>query len=371
MEPRPRRADAAREDAPGAIAAGAPAIATTVAPDGRLVDAAGNVRLGIFGEPILAVNHRDFVYLNPFGRRHGALAKRFAFKQFEFYGALSEELVFGCAIADIKYVGTAFAYCYDPRTRRLREFSFQRPLAIGTRFTQAPESGTASFRAGKNRIEMQADGATRARRLRVDLGGALVIDAVFSEDDPAIEPMRICTRAGATGWVYARKTAGQRLSGGLVWEGGRYDLGAMAIRGHHDWSAGFMRRDTFWNWGCLAGRVADGRIVGMNVSCGVNETSVTESCFWVDGRLHKVDAVFFDYDRRDLDRPWRARSYDGRVRLEFHPEGKHVENVNAVIVATNFNQLYGRYTGTLTTAAGERIAIDGMLGYAESHYARW
>jgi len=38
--------------------------------------------------------------------RSSRLARRFAFNQIEFYGALSEELVFGCAIADIRYVGT-------------------------------------------------------------------------------------------------------------------------------------------------------------------------------------------------------------------------------------------------------------------------
>src|SRR4051812_20027195 len=333
----------------------------TASDDGRLIDGDGNVRLGIFDVPILEVNHRDYAYLNPFGRPVGRLARRFAFNQFEFYGALSEELVFGCAIADIKYVGTAFAYCFDPRTRRLREFSFQRPFALGIQCSQQPETGTTTFTAGKHRIVMSADPVARERRLEVDLGGALVIDAVFTEHEPAIEPMRICTRAGATGWVYARKTAGQRLRGTLTWEGGRHDLGALDIRGHHDWSAGFMRRETFWNWGCLAGRLADGRDVGMNVSCGVNETGFTENCFWLDGRLHKVDTVFFDYDRRRLDRPWSLRSCDGRVALEFHPEGKHVENVNALVVATNFNQLYGRYSGVLTTANGERLAIDALL----------
>ena len=43
--------------------------------------------------------------------------------------------------------------------------------------------------------------------------------------------MRICTRAGATGWVYARKTAGQRLRGTLTWEGGRHDLGVLPVGG--------------------------------------------------------------------------------------------------------------------------------------------
>ena len=41
------------------------------------------------------------------------------------------------------------------------------------------------------------------------------------------------------------------------------------------------------------------------------------------------------------------------------------------INASNFNQLLGRYRGTLVTAAGETIRIDNLLGYAESHYAKW
>ena len=148
--------------------------------------------------------------------------------------------------------------------------------------------------------------------------------------------MRLCTRAGATGWVYARKTAGLGMHGTLRWGATSYDLGAIDIYGHHDWSAGFMRRETFWNWGCLAGPTSDGRIAGLNVSCGVNETGVTENCFWVDGRLHKVDTVAFDYDQRDVMKPWRLCSADGRVALDFVPEGMHVERLNAVILADQF-----------------------------------
>jgi hypothetical protein len=89
------------------------------------------------------------------------------------------------------------------------------------------------------------------------------------------------------------------------------------------------------------------------------------------GRFHKLDTVAFAYDRRDQTRPWRVSSYEGRLALEFHPEGRHAERINAFVVATNFNQLFGRYRGSLTTAAGERVVIDGLLGYMESHYAKW
>ncbi len=339
--------------------------------DECLIDGSGNVRVGIFTTPISAVNYRDYALTNPFGRPAGRLARRFGFKQFQFLGALSEELVFGCAIADVRLVATAFAYCWEPATRRFAEWRFTQPLARGARFTQTPEYGACSFTARGAHIVMDAEERPPRRRLVASIGDRFAIDAVFHEDSPPAEPMRICTHAGATGWVYARKTAGDRLSGRLTWEDRTYDLAALPIYGHHDWSAGYMRRRTFWNWGCLAGALPDGTIVGMNVSCGVNETSFTESCFWLDGRLHKLDSVAFAYDRGDLMQPWRVSSYDGRLALEFHPEGRHAEHINAFVVASNFNQLFGRYSGSLTTAAGERVVIDGMLGYMESHYAKW
>jgi len=337
----------------------------------RLINLAGDVQVGIFAEPIDEVNYRDFALSTPFGKRAGWLQRHFGFNQFQFLGALSEPVVFGCAMADIKYVGTAFVYCYEPSSRRFAEYSFRQPLARGLRFDQRPETGTSVFDAGGNRIAMTASTLPRHRRLLVQLRSGLAIDATFSEAAPSIQPMCICTPAGATGWVYARKTAGHAVSGTLRWEGRTFDLAAIGARGHHDWSAGYMRRHTFWNWGCLAGRTADGRIVGMNVSCGVNETSFTENCFWIDGGLHKLDTVAFEYDRRDLMRPWRLSSSDGRLQLSFRPEGRHSENINAWIVASNFNQLVGRYDGWLQTAAGERIVITQMLGYAERHYAKW
>ncbi len=337
----------------------------------RLIDAAGAVRVGIFRDPVDLVNHRDFALTDPFGRRVGSLRRHFAFNQFQFLGAVCEDLVFGCALADVKYAGTGFVYVYEPPRRRLREYRFRRPLAVGIHFDQLPETGRATFHTRSNSIEMQAQGAPRQRHLGVRLRDGLCIDATFSEEEPAIQPMYICTPVAGTGWVYARKTAGHRVSGILRVDGRTFDLAAIAARGHHDWTAGYMRRQTFWNWGCLAGQLADGRVVGLNVSCGVNETSFTENCFWLDGELHKLDTVNFTYDPRYVLEPWHLTSADGRLDLGFQPEAEHAERLNAWIVASNFHQLIGRYDGHLFTSAGEELPIRNLLGYAEHHYAKW
>lgn len=336
----------------------------------RLIEA-GRVRVGIFDAPIDEVNHADFPLVDALDRHVGRLRRHFSFNQFEFLGGVSDELVFGCAIADVKYAGTAFVYAYRPLSGEMTSRSFRRPLAAGIWFDQQPESGVTEMRVGANFVQMRGHRQPCMRSLRVHLDDGFEIDAELSEELPPIEPMRICTPAGAAGWVYARKTAGLRVSGKLTAGGRTYDLNRLGVLGHHDWSAGYMRRHTFWNWGCLAGRTGDGRIVGMNVSCGVNETSFTENCFWLEGKLHKIDTVRFEYDRNDLMRPWHLTSYDGRLDLTFQPATRHRERLNALLVASNFSQIIGYYDGGLQTAAGERLPIHRVPGYAEWHYAKW
>ena len=338
---------------------------------GRLINRQGDARFGVFSEAVSEVNFRDYDLRSPMDHRRGPLARHFGFHQFQFLGGLSESLVFGCAIVDIRVVGQAFAYFYEPLTRHLAEFSFRTPLALGVHFDQRPEDGSAAFRSGANHFTMTATSEPRQRHLWVRLASGVEVDAVFDEDEPRIEPMWISTPAGASGFVFARKTAGARVSGTVRWEGRTLDLAELGVLGHNDWTAGYMRRETFWNWGCLAGRLADGRIVGLNVSCGVNETGHSENCFWVDGTLHRLGCVSFEYDRRDLMRAWHLRDSEGRLDLEFTPEGSHAEKVNALVVATNFQQLFGRYGGTLRSTAGETIELHGQLGYAERHYAKW
>lgn len=335
---------------------------------GRLINRQGDARFGVFREPVSEVNFRDYDLRTPMDRRLGPLARRLRFNQFQFLGGLSESLVFGCAIVDIGVVGQAFLYFYEPLTRRFAQFSFRSPLGIGTHFDQRPEDGSATFRSGANHFAMTATGQPRQRQLWVRLEQGVEVDAVFDEE--RIQPMWISTPAGA-GFVFARKTAGAPVSGTIQWEGRRLDLAEMSVLGHNDWTAGYMRRETFWNWGCLAGRLGDERIVGLNVSCGVNETGHSENCFWIDGALDRLGAVSFDYDRHDLMKSWRLRDSDGRLDLEFTPEGSHSEKINALVVASNFHQLFGRYNGTLTGSGGEKFELRGLFGYAEKHYAKW
>lgn len=332
----------------------------------QLIGSDGLPAFGIFSEPVNEVNFKDYKFLSPFGKPKNRISKYLGYNQFEYVGGVSDKIIFGVAIADLKFLTNAFFYIYLPPTGKFFHKSFKAPFSIGSKFSNFPETGVVSFSQGKNKIEMAP--LNGRRKLHLELSSGEIVDAEFLEE--GIEPLRICTQAGVNGWVYVRKTAGSLVTGKIESDLGNFDLEKLGVYGHNDYSVGFMRRETFWNWTCFTGKV-DKNVIGVNLSCGVNETSFSENSLWVNGERFQMPLVSFQYDKRDLKKDWKITSRDGVIDLVFKPEGNYKENINAFIVASNFNQLYGKYFGKIQISPTKSLKINGMYGYAEDHYAKW
>ncbi|HMV41996.1 MAG TPA: DUF2804 domain-containing protein [Leptospiraceae bacterium] len=332
----------------------------------KLIQANGMPSFGIFNHPINEVNFKDYKYLNPFGKIKNSISKHFAYNQFEYVGGVSDKIIFGVAIADLKFLTNAFFYIYLPETGKFLHKSLKQPFSIGSKFSNFPETGVVSFSKGKNKIEMAP--LNGRRKLLLELSSGETIDAEFLEEK--IEPLRICTRAGVNGWVYVRKTAGSPVVGKIECSLGKFDLEKLGVLGHNDYSVGFMRRETFWNWTCFTAKI-NSQIISVNLSCGVNETSYSENSLWIDGVRYPLSQVAFQYDKENIKKEWKVFSLDKSIDLTFIPEGNYKENINAYILASNFNQLYGKYFGKLQLPNKKFIKLDGIYGYAEDHYAKW
>jgi hypothetical protein len=336
----------------------------------KLILANGQPQYGIFDEPIHEINHRDFDYRTVMDDKAGLLARYFHFNQFQFIGVLSERFILGCAIADVKYISNAFVYLYDRSTGEFDEISLLQALGRGTRLSRFPDEGSSQFRQRGYLFSIEAHPQPRSRRLLVETRDKIRIDITVTEPD-RFQPLSICTRAGYNGWVYTQKATALAVDGRIDWKGRCFTIDPVTCTGSYDWSAGYMRRETAWNWGSLSGFAANGKRIGFNLASGVNETGFTENGFWVDGQLHLVGPVHFHFDRLNRLSTWQMTSVDKRVQVRFEPEGQRTEKINAVLMASNFTQLYGRYYGTLTTLGGQRIELTGQPGFAEDHFARW
>ena len=87
--------------------------------------------------------------------------------------------------------------------------------------------------------------------------------------------------------------------------------------------------------------------------------------------MHKLGQVEFAYDNRDFMRPWTMTAADGRLQLQFTPFFDRTARTNLLLIRSEVHQMFGHYRGAMTTDEGERIAIEGLVGFAEEHRARW
>lgn len=333
----------------------------------QLINLQGQPQFGLFSPPLEEINYRDYDLRSPLDRPLGRLAKHYKYNQFHFAALISPELVVGAAIVDLKYAANAFVYLYEPASGAFEEFSFLQPLAKGTEIEDCPNNGESYFRKGGNSVSISASGGQRT--LRVSLVGGVEIDAVIDETEQ-FNPLCLCTRSGYQGWTYTQKSTARPANGELHWSGRHYDLAAISALGSVDWSAGYMRGETAWNWASMSTTLTDGRRLGLNFAAGVNETSFTENAIWLDDTLIKIDMVDFQFQRYQTDEAWHMQSADGIVNLRFVPAGQRRERINAVFAASNFTQHFGQFYGEICLP-DERIAVDGAWGFAEDHYAKW
>ncbi len=338
-----------------------------------LINTHGKPYYGHFAHPVNDVNVQDADYRTPMNRRAGKWKRHFHFKRFQYFGGIANDLIFGCALADLRYLGAVFVYLYRPSDNKMLTWQYKTPLAYGLDMTNRPDNGVSTFELGKRRILMRYELNSvdeRKKILEIDLGRELSLKAVMRESAD-YQSMALCTPTAVNGWVYAQKTAALTVSGNIDSALGRIDLDKQACYGHHDFSAGYMRRETFWNWACFSGADNQGQAVGLNVSWGVNETGYSENCFWVGNRLHLLPQVQFRFDRDSIQDSWRITSEDKRIDLAFVPEGMHSEHVNALVLATNFKQLFGRFHGYLIDDDGTRHNIENLYGFVEDQYSKW
>lgn len=331
----------------------------------KLVDEQGRIFAGVLKHPVDEINYLDYDLRTVMDKPRSRLARRWRFNQFQFVSAMGPGWVFGLALVDLNLVGSGFFYLYDFETGTLLEQSFLQPFGMGTHIEPKPETGRACFTKGDVSLNIVA--GVDSRTVTVTAPGNIKIDLELKGDT---DPLRLVCPAGYNGWVFTRKSAGLPVEGEIRW-GNRVWRCDETIRGSIDWSCGFMRRETAWNWACLAGKLADGRSLGLNLAAGVNETGMTENALWLGGRCIKLGAAQFSFDRHHPGEDWHVSTEDGRVDLLFVPASMRKEKLNALVLASNFRQFVGTFKGQVTDDAGTKIPVTGLQGLMEDHFARW
>jgi hypothetical protein len=177
---------------------------------------------------------------------------------------------------------------------------------------------------------------------------AVSIDLVVEPDGDAVE---VVSRHGAS-YIWTRKQP-LRVMGLLTLEGRTLAVDAPGLL---DDSAGYHARRTAWEWSAGAGVTAAGERAVWNLVAGVHDAPRdSERTVWLDGVASEVSPVVF------------AEGLDAVGDLSFTPEAERVRRDDLLLVASDYRQPFGTFTGALPD--GSELASG--YGVMERHRARW
>ncbi len=327
----------------------------------NLVDKTGRLQQGLFDGSVADLNLPAFRLHSVLDHPVGRLQQHFAYKQFQFVCVSGPGWLLAVAIADVRYVCSGFAYLYQ-QGKPTREFALLAPLGFGCLTSDSPQQGVAKM--GKGTKHWQIQSAASGWTLTVQAPG-LVAEVQLDFDQQ--QPLALAAPTGYNGWTYTEKNNALRVSGSLLSDGQPLEL--TKARGGIDFSAGFMRRETSWRWSSI-NTLLDGVPFGLNLACGVNETGLCENALWYDGNIQHLSPARFEFDRGQAT-PWRISTLCGEVDLTFQSDFCRQEKLQLGILASNFRQYVGFYSGTLRLNDGRVLQLQHCLGLAEDHYAKW
>jgi hypothetical protein len=77
----------------------------------------------------------------------------------------------------------------------------------------------------------------------------------------------------------------------------------------------------------------------------------------------------WSYDSRDGSKPWRV--HGERVDATLTPFHVREVRTEALLLSTATRQAFGTWEGWASDDSGARVAVDGLVGWAEEVTNRW
>jgi len=321
------------------------------------------MKFGHFPEPVGAIRAKDFQLRNPMGGWVTEAGRDEAFRSFQFMGAVSEGMAIGCAVTKTQHIMSAFAYIWFKG-----EFT---QLRLGSRdgdtaeFADDPDNGKTELRTGLGTVIMESE--VNAKRLFVE-SDSLQIELTFSED--STETLRLCTPAGPAGWSYVQKVVAVDATGSFTVSGVCTRLRDLSALAHHDYTTGLLRSEAWWHWACIAGRLSGDRTLGLNVSCGTNESGYRENSVWLDGKRFALGGALFEFDHDEIESNWRIYGTEKDFELVFSAGHGYHANGASPSMSSDFHQLFGSFNGWVEINS-QRIELKTQPGFTESQYLLW
>ncbi|HSO63463.1 MAG TPA: DUF2804 domain-containing protein [Ornithinibacter sp.] len=287
-------------------------------------------------------------------------------KRWEYWAVTTPTHLLGVTVSSLGYAGVCAVWVHDRRSGETVSHDVIVPLGRGV--TLPGRLGDGAARARTRGLSIDVEPVTGGTRLQVS--GPRVLVDVLAESPPGHEAMGVVVPWSPRLFQYTVKDVARPAVGTLRVDGTEHVVPAGGSWAVLDHGRGRWPYSVRWNWGAGSG-VVDGRVIGVQVGGRWTDgTGSTENALVVDGRVHKIgEELAWDYDTSDWLAPWRVRGQ--LADLTFTPFWDHASSTNLGVLAQRADQCFGHWSGWMSDDAGERVRVDGVLGWAEDVDNRW
>ncbi len=295
-------------------------------------------------------------------------------KRWDYWAVLAADVVVSCVYSDIDHLGLADVWWADLTTGE----SGGTAIVTESDVMHLPERcGTETLHVSRDGLDLtigaeDADG-TRLRASWTEPDGRAGHFDIVVTQPAGHESLNVVIPWSDELFNFTSKQQARPATGEVVVGERRWELGAGGDAwGVLDVGRGRWPHRIDWNWGGGAGRSGD-HVVGLQFGAKWTEgTGFTENGVIVDGVLTKLgNELVWDYDwDRPLD-PWTVSDPGGQLHAVLTPTFDKHTDVGDAQFGSEVHQVFGTWTGEVTTDAGLRLEFDALLGFAEEARQRW
>lgn len=272
-------------------------------------------------------------------------------------------------LADLDYLGYGAAYFLDLDSGQAIAHTQFRPFGLGCRL---PDWPLESHEFVHPRLQLRIDehpGRLRLTAAAPDIGGQPLQVALDIQRPAHLDSVNLVAPLHNGGFHATSRQVGLPASGSLQLGRRQYSCVPGQSFAALDFGRGVWPLHTYWQRAVFA---APGGIAGNFGAGWLEHSGLSENTLWFGGELLPLDSPLrIEQAPHSPLAPWRLASDDQRVALTFTPRQLHRARPRLGPLHADTQQWFGHYHGVLRGPEGERVPVDGALGWLGETRAFW
>jgi hypothetical protein len=297
---------------------------------------------------------------------HGHAGRR---KRWNHWCITTPQWMLSLTLADLDYLGYGAAYFLDLESGQAVAHTQFRPFALGC---QLPDLPLESHAFSHSRLQLRIDehpGRLRLTATAPDIGGQPLQVALDIQRPAHLQSVNLVAPLQGGGFHATSRQLGLPAAGSVQLGRKQYSCAPGQSFAALDFGRGVWPLNSYWQRAAFA---AAGGIAGNFGSGWLEHSGLSEDALWFGGEVQLLDSPMqIERSSQAPLAPWRLDSADDSASLLFTPRQLHRACPKLGPFHANTVQWFGHYTGVLRGPKGERVPVDGALGWLGETHARW